>query len=72
MAALGCTPNDLLDVDTTPVQQPAGGHCRRCEPLPALRPVRCAGLRDRDLCHACYRRKVRSPPAPAPSWLRLQ
>ena len=55
--ALDCTPDDLIDVDTTPVPQPAarrgrpgksrgppaGGRCRRCEPLPALRPVRRPG-----------------------------
>ena len=56
--ALDCTPNDLFDVDTAPGSgsppsrrgppgksrgPPAGGRCRRCEPLPALRPVRRPG-----------------------------
>lgn len=44
--ALGCTPNDLFDVDTTPLEQPAGpaqvtveatkavgGQCRSMPPL---------------------------------------
>ena len=41
--ALGCTPNDLFDVDTTPVEQPAAP----AKPQPA--PVRTASARGRSL-----------------------
>lgn len=35
--ALGCSPNDLIDVDTTPVEQPAPS------PAPKVEPVKAAG-----------------------------
>jgi hypothetical protein len=41
--ALGCTPNDLFDVDTTPVEQPAVP----ARPQPAL--MKAASARGRSL-----------------------
>jgi DNA-binding Xre family transcriptional regulator len=37
--ALGCTPNDLIEVDTTPVEQPAAGS-RATAPEPEVAPRR--------------------------------
>jgi putative transcriptional regulator len=41
--ALDCTPNDLFDVDTTPVEQPA------VPPKPQAAPVKAASARGRSL-----------------------
>jgi DNA-binding Xre family transcriptional regulator len=41
--ALGCTPNDLFDIDTTPVERPAS------PPPPAADPAKASGGRGRSM-----------------------
>ena len=73
--ALDCTPGDLIEVDTTPVPQPAARPARlgraegrpRAVAAPAVSPyppcAECGApvkFRDRDRCHACHRRAARA------------